>query len=126
VTDGKHRILFVDDDAELRSIVNEQLTAAGFEIDEAEDGVKAMEKIRVGSYDLLLLDITMPGKNGLEILRSVKQESPTCRVIMLTGMVGLAVAIESLRLGADDYVTKPYNIDYLLYSIKRVLGEKPL
>lgn len=118
----KNNILFVDDDAELRLIVKEQLGLAGFAVDEAEDGLVAIERLNHSKYDLLLLDITMPGKSGLDVLTFVKQNSPECRVIILTGVVGLSVAIESLRLGADDYITKPYNMDYLVASIKRILG----
>jgi DNA-binding response OmpR family regulator len=121
---NKNKILFVDDDAELREIVKEQLSSEGYVLDEAEDGNRAIEKIKQQSYDLLLLDITMPGKSGMDVLKFAKEASPACHVIMLTGMVGLSVAIESLKLGADDYITKPYNMDYLLASIKRVLLKK--
>ena len=121
VESSKEKILFVDDDPELRSIVRDQLISLGYDIDEAEDGIVAMGKIQSHSYDLLLLDITMPGKSGLEVLKFVKEHSPECRVIMLTGVVGLSVAIESLKLGADDYITKPYKMDYLMNSIKKVL-----
>jgi DNA-binding response OmpR family regulator len=119
--DQKDRILFVDDDAELRAIVREQLTISGYDVDEAEDGSVAMEKMQKGEYRVLLLDITMPGKSGLDVLKFVKQRTPACHVIMLTGVVGLSVAIESLKMGADDYITKPYNLEYLLNSIKRAL-----
>lgn len=115
------RILFVDDDAELRAIVREQLTASGYEVDEAEDGTVAIEKMQHGGYRVVLLDITMPGASGLDVLKVIKARNPECRVIMLTGVVGLSVAIESLKMGADDYITKPYNLDYLLNSIKRAL-----
>ncbi len=117
----KDRILFVDDDPELRSIVRDQLALKGFSIDEAEDGLIAMQKVKEEAYDLLLLDITMPGKSGLDVLKFVKEHSPKCRVIMLTGVVGLSVAIESLKLGADDYITKPYKMEYLLSSIRKTL-----
>lgn len=122
MADQNNRILFVDDDAELRAIVRDQLTLSGYEVDEAEDGSVAMEKMNEGHYSLLLLDITMPGKSGLDVLKFVKQKTPACHVIMLTGVVGLSVAIESLKMGADDYITKPYNLEYLLNSIRRVLG----
>jgi DNA-binding response OmpR family regulator len=117
----RERILFVDDDAELRAIVREQLTNSGYDVDEAEDGSVAMEKVQRAAYRVLLLDITMPGASGLDVLKFVKQRTPDCHVIMLTGVVGLSVAIESLKLGADDYITKPYNLDYLLSSIRRAL-----
>ena len=116
-------ILFVDDDDELREIVRMQLSEAGYEVDEAVDGLVALEKLQQRPYDLVLLDITMPGKTGMDVLSFVKEQSMKCHVIMLTGVVGLAMAIDSLNLGADDYITKPYNMDYLLSSIKRVLNE---
>ena len=118
---GTDRILFVDDDDELRDIVKSQLTEAGYEVEEAQDGEGAMEKLGKRMFDVVLLDITMPGKSGLEVLKFIKEQSLGCRVIMLTGVVGLAIAIESLTLGADDYITKPYNVQHLLSSIKRVL-----
>jgi len=116
-------ILFVDDDDELREIVKMQLTEEGYDVDEAVDGLVAMEKLQQRAYDLVLLDITMPVKTGIDVLSFVKEQSMKCHVIMLTGVVGLSMAIDSLNLGADDYITKPYNMDYLLSSIKRVLNE---
>ncbi len=120
----QNQILFVDDDTELRGIVKEQLTAAGFMLDEAVDGEMAIEKLGKQDYDLVLLDITMPGATGMEVLKFIKRKSLKCRVIMLTGMVGLSTAIDSVKLGADDYITKPYNMDYLISSIKRSLDKK--
>ncbi len=114
-------ILFVDDDPDLREIVTDQLIASGYDVDVAEDGEMAIGKLRQKKYEIVLLDITMPQKNGMDVLRFTKDHSLNCKVIMLTGMVGLSVAIESIKLGAADYITKPYNMDYLLSSIKRVL-----
>jgi DNA-binding response OmpR family regulator len=122
---NRNRILFVDDDAELREIVKDQLTAAGYELDEAIDGETAITKLTKEDYDLILLDITMPGATGMDVLKFIKEKSLECRVIMLTGMVGLSVAIDSLKLGADDYITKPYHMEYLLASIKRSLEKAP-
>ncbi len=116
-------ILFVDDDPDLREIVTDQLTASGYDVDVADDGDMAIKKLQEKEYEVVLLDITMPHKSGMDVLRYTKEQSLRCRVIMLTGMVGLSVAIESIRLGAADYITKPYNMDYLLSSIKRVLAK---
>jgi DNA-binding response OmpR family regulator len=116
------RILYVDDDADLRGIVKDQLTQLGYALDEAEDGADAIDKLEKGNYDLMLLDINMPVKSGIDVLKFIKDKELKCKVIMLTGRVGFAVATESLRLGADDYITKPFNIDYLQFSIKRVMG----
>jgi DNA-binding response OmpR family regulator len=114
-------ILFVDDDPDLREIVTDQLTASGYDVDAAEDGEVAIDRLQQKKYEVVLLDITMPNKNGMDVLRFTKDHSLACKVIMLTGMVGLSVAIESIKLGAADYITKPYNMDYLLASIKRAL-----
>ena len=117
------RILYVDDDADLRGIVKDQLTPLGYTLDEAEDGAEAIEKLEKGNVDLMLLDINMPVKSGIDVLKFIKDKGLKCKVIMLTGRVGFSVATESLRLGADDYITKPFNIEYLQFSIKRVMGD---
>jgi DNA-binding response OmpR family regulator len=115
------KIIYVDDDTALRDIVRDQLIANGYHVDEAEDGTEAIEKLERNHYDVMLLDINMPNKSGLDVLKFLKDHSLKCKVIMLTGRVGFGVATESLKLGADDYITKPFNLDYLLFSIKRVL-----
>ena len=117
------RILFVDDDADLRRIVKDQLVPQGFVVDEAEDGAKAIAMLEKGNYNLMLLDINMPVKSGIDVLKFIKEKGLSCKVIMLTGRVGFSVATETLKLGADDYITKPFNIDYLLFAIKRVVGK---
>jgi len=116
-------ILYVDDDEALRGIVKDQLTAQGYVVDEAEDGSEAIAKLEKGNYDLMLLDINMPNKSGIDVLKLIKDRSLKCKVIMLTGRVGFAVATETLKLGADDYITKPFNLEYLLFSIRRVLSK---
>ncbi len=118
------KILYVDDDSALREIVKDQLASSGFAVDEAEDGAAAISKLEAGNFDLMLLDINMPNKSGIDVLKFIKEKSLGCKVIMLTGRVGFSVATESLKLGADDYITKPFNMDYLLFSIKRVLEKK--
>jgi DNA-binding response OmpR family regulator len=118
---SQQRILVVDDDEALRVLVRSQLEGAGYELDEANDGASAIEKLGANSYDLMLLDINMPEKSGIDVLRFWKDRALSCRVIMLTGRVGFSIATESLKLGADEYITKPFSLEYLLSSIKRVL-----
>jgi DNA-binding response OmpR family regulator len=125
MAERKERLLFVDDDPELREIVRDQLAEAGYEVDEAEDGDMTAKKLAKKAYDLVLLDINLPGKTGLDILKFIKARSLACRVIMLTGVVGLGTAIESLTMGADDYITKPYTLEHLLSAIRRSLQKKP-
>ena len=117
------KILYVDDDVTLRELVRDQLTTLGYAMEEAEDGLVAMEKLQSNKFDLMLLDINMPGKTGIDVLKFIKDKALKCRVIMLTGRVGFNVASESMRLGADEYITKPFNLDYLNGAIKRVLAK---
>lgn len=119
-----YKILYVDDDASIRAAVRGEITDAGYELDEADDGYEAMKKLGEGNYDLLLLDINMPGKSGIDVLRFIRDKQLSTRVIMLSGRVGFNVATETLKLGADEYITKPFSVDYLLLTIKNVL-EKP-
>jgi DNA-binding response OmpR family regulator len=121
----KERILFVDDDPELREIVCLQLAEAGYDVDEAENGDATLKKLEKAAYDLVLLDINLPGKSGIDILKFINGRSLACRVIMLTGVVGLGTAIESLTMGADDYITKPYTLEHLLSAIRRSLENNP-
>lgn len=121
----KERILFVDDDPELREIVCMQLAEAGYEVDESENGDTTLQRLRKEKYDLVLLDINLPGASGLDILKFISARSLSCRVIMLTGVVGLGTAIESLTMGADDYITKPYTLEHLLSAIRRSLENNP-
>lgn len=118
------KILFADDDGALREVVRNQLVENGYLVDEADDGEKTVEMLRGGSYDLLLLDINMPGKSGIDVLKYIKEEGVNCRVIMLTGRVGFSIATESIKLGAAEYITKPFTLEYLLSSIERVLAKE--
>jgi DNA-binding response OmpR family regulator len=119
------KILYTDDDASIRAAVRSEITGAGYDLDEAGDGAEAIRKLEKGSYDLLLLDINMPGKSGLDVLRFIKEKKLSCRIIMLSGRLGFSVATETLKLGADEYITKPFSVEFLLLSIKKVLEKPP-
>jgi DNA-binding response OmpR family regulator len=116
-----YKILYVDDDVSIRTAVRSEITGAGYELDEASDGTEAIQKLETGNYHLLLLDINMPGKSGLDVLRFIKEKKLHCRIIMLSGRLGFSVATESLKLGADEYITKPFSVEFLLLTIKKVL-----
>jgi len=121
---GAARILFADDDSALREVVGNQLVGQGYVVQEADDGEKTVEMLKAGDYDVLLLDINMPGKTGIDVLKFVKEEGLNCRVIMLTGRVGFSIATETIKLGAVEYITKPFTLEYLLSSIERVLAKE--
>ena len=89
----------------------------------AADGEDAVRALGAAQFDLLLLDIKMPKLNGFEVLKYVKEKHAEVKVIMLTGFADLKNAIESKKLGADDFVSKPYDLVDLLSTIERVLNE---
>jgi DNA-binding response OmpR family regulator len=115
------KILIVDDEDELRQVVREVLEMNDYAVDEASNGDSAIAKLGSAFYHVVLLDINLPGHSGYEVLRFAKRKSPQTKVIMLTGVVGLDAAIRSASSGADDYVAKPFDVQYLLQSIRTVL-----
>ena len=117
------KVLFVDDEESLRILVKNQLLQEGFSVDTADDGDTAVEALKAKPYDLVLLDIRMPRMNGIEVLKYIKQNKLPHRVIMLTAVDDLTIAIEAVKNGANDYLTKPYDLDELVVSIHRVLAK---
>jgi DNA-binding NtrC family response regulator len=119
----KSRILVVDDEEALRTVLGSELSGEGYEVDTASDGDEAISMVQNKKFDLLLLDIRMPKLDGFEVLKFVKKNFPAIKVIMLTGFADLKNAIESKKLGAEDFVSKPYDLVDLLTTIERVLSE---
>ncbi|MDH3252566.1 MAG: response regulator [Ignavibacteria bacterium] len=121
-TDPLTRLLYVDDDASIRFVVKDQLTPEGFDIHTADDGVEAMEMLTHNTYDIVLLDIQMPRKDGLEVLKFMREKNLRPRVIMLTAVEDINIAIQAVKLGANDYITKPFTLETLLAGIRRILA----
>jgi DNA-binding NtrC family response regulator len=119
---GKSRVLVVDDEEALRYLLSTELAAEGYDVETAGDGDEAIEAIRQKDYDVVLLDIKMPRVDGFEVLRFIKQNKPEIKVIMLTAYADVKNAIEALKLGASDFVSKPYDLEDILTSINRALG----
>lgn len=119
----KSKILVVDDEDALRTVLSGELVSEGYEVRTAADGDDAISNLQKESFDLVLLDIKMPRMNGFEVLKFVKEKYPRTRVVMLTGFADLKNAIESKKLGAEDFVSKPYDLVDLLTTIERVLSE---
>jgi two-component system, OmpR family, KDP operon response regulator KdpE len=118
------RILVVDDDPQIRRVMRVTLTGQGYEVDDARNGESALEKIRAGRFDLVLLDMNMPGMGGLETCRAIRRQSEIA-IVMLTVRDSDADKVEALDAGADDYVTKPYNAPELLARIRAALRRTP-
>src|SRR5512146_2510991 len=113
-------ILLADDDVELCDMLKEYLAAEGFKLTTAHDGVTALSRALAGSFDLIILDIMMPGKSGFDVLRELRVHKGT-PVLMLTARGEDVDSITGLELGADDYLAKPCNPRVLVARIRAIL-----
>ncbi len=119
---GKPSVLIADDDAALNQVLTSELTEKGYSVRTAADGQAAIALIDREDLDLVVLDIMMPSLNGFGVLRHIKEKAPHVKVIMLTAYGDLANAMEAKRLGADDFIGKPYQVEELLESFERLLA----
>jgi DNA-binding NtrC family response regulator len=119
----KRKILVVDDEDALRTVLSAELNSEGYDVGTAADGLEAVTELGKKKFDLVLLDIKMPNMNGFEVLKVIKEKHAGTKVIMLTGFADLKNAIESKKLGAEDFVSKPYDLVDLLTTIDRVMSE---
>lgn len=119
----KRSILVVDDEDALRIVLSAELNSEGYNVRTAADGMEALTELGKANFDLVLLDIKMPNMNGFEVLKVIKEKYSGTKVIMLTGFADLKNAIESKKLGAEDFVSKPYDLVDLLTTIDRVMSE---
>ena len=117
-------ILVADDDATIRSNLALLLRSEGFEVEEAADGLRAAELLRDGNFALVLLDLNMPIRNGMEVLREHEERLDETPVIVITAYGGSSAAIEAMRLGAYDYITKPFDLDEVLFTVRRALSRR--
>jgi two-component system response regulator PilR (NtrC family) len=115
------KILLVDDEPSILSVLSTLLKAEGYEVTVASGGEDAKEELSQNDYDLMISDIRMSPVNGMDLLRKVHDERPGMSVIMLTAYGSVETAIDALKLGAFDYVTKPFKVDELLITVQRAL-----
>lgn len=122
------QILIVEDDRKIAGFVSKGLREQGFSVDICHDGNEGLYQIQTGSYDVVLLDIMLPGRDGLSILRVLRDEKNTVPIILLTARSGLDERVEGLNLGADDYLPKPFYVEELIARIhavsRRITGEQ--
>jgi len=117
------RILVVDDEQAVRDLLSKTLTMADYDVDAADDGPSAIEKMRAVEYDLLITDLKMPGMDGLSVIRGARKLAADLRVIIITGYSTEASAIEAINLGVSGYLTKPFRLPRILAAAARALGE---
>jgi nitrogen regulation protein NR(I) len=115
-------ILVIDDDETVRDVLKTFLQAKGFEVTVASDGQTGLDVCREGKFDIVLSDLVMPGIDGLEVLRGISEQKLNTQVIMVTAFGSVQTAVEAMKMGAFDYVTKPFVMDELLIVVQRALG----
>ena len=112
------KILIIEDEEAIRRVLKKILSREGYEIDEAVDGVEGIAKIKSNDYDVVLCDIKMPRKDGVEVLQEAKKHSPELPFVMISGHGDLETAVHSMRLGAYDYIQKPPDLNRLLTTLR--------
>lgn len=123
---NRDTILVADDEPSIRSNLSALLKAEGYNVIEAADGLEAARVLQESSINLVLLDLNMPGRNGMELLREHADRLEATSIIVITAYGGSSAAIEAMKLGAFDYITKPFDLDEVLFAVKRALTQQAL
>ncbi len=119
-------ILVVDDEEIMRGFLRDVLVGEDYQVDVAPTGEEAVDKVSRKRYDLVITDIKMPGIDGMGVLEQVKEFNPTTEVVVMTGYASLESAVESMKMGAADYITKPFNIDQIRIVVAKTLERRRL
>jgi DNA-binding NtrC family response regulator len=118
------KVLIVDDEHDFRETLLKRLQRRQFSIQGAENGLRALELLEQHPFDVVVLDVMMPGMDGIETLREIKKNKPLVEVIMLTGHASLESGLEGMKVGAFDYIMKPTSIDDLVKKINQAYEKK--
>ena len=120
------RILIVEDEAQMRLGLKDNLEFEGYEVDTAEDGEEGLNRILNNTYDLILLDVMLPKLSGFDVCKKARAQGNNSSILMLTAKGEEIDKVLGLELGADDYITKPFSLRELLARIKAVLRRTPV
>ena len=120
----KTRVLIVDDEKEFTESLAERLSIRGYYVDWCFTGQDAVDKLKSYNFDVIILDVVMPGMDGIEALREIKRVKPLTEVIMLTGHATVETAIDGMKLGAFDYLMKPCEASELVDKIEKAYARK--
>ncbi len=123
---ARANILVIDDELGIREGCKRALTPQGFSVDTARDGSEGLEKIRGGSFDLALLDVMMPGISGLDLLALIREHDPDIVCIIITGYATVPLAVNAIKQGAYDFISKPFTVDDLLMTVNQGLERRKL
>jgi len=123
------RILVIDDDEEIRSLLRNLLERYDFEVDEAADGVTGVELFRENPANIVITDIFLPKKSGINVIRELRKEFPEVKIVAISGAGGGSLGMGSVvHIGADKYLQKPFHIDEIIQSVQELVeinGTKP-
>ncbi|MBA4395084.1 MAG: hypothetical protein C0407_16155, partial [Desulfobacca sp.] len=122
-----NKFLVIDDDPITRELLSDILCSIdGYKTDVAPNGLLGVEKVKENSYEIIFTDLTMPVLNGLGVLKEVQRINPNLPVVVVTGMSTIDVAINVMKEGANDFITKPFKINTITSTVERILGERQL
>jgi len=124
--DQQETLLIVDDEAVIRRMLHQKLSREGYQCEEANSAEQALDVLETNPIALVILDIKMPGKSGIELLPEIKSGYPDTAVIMATAVTDISVAIQCLKQGADDYLCKPFNLEEVSLAVQRALERRRL
>ncbi len=120
------RVLVVDDETIMQDVMRDILSHSGYEVDIAENGQRALGMIEAGEYALVFADIRMPIMDGMTFLRKARNTKPELNIIMMTGYASVDVAVEAMKLGAYDFITKPFNLEHIRIVTARAIEQQNL
>ncbi|MDH5364741.1 MAG: response regulator [Dehalococcoidia bacterium] len=124
--DQQETVLIVDDEASIRKLLLQKLSREGYSCEEANTAEQTLNRLEGSPIALVILDIKMPGKSGIELLPEIKDSYADTAVIMATAVTDISVAVQCMTLGADDYICKPFNLDEVSLSVQRALEKRRL
>jgi excisionase family DNA binding protein len=120
---ARRRVLVVDDEEAIRDLLSKALTMAEYDVETAADGRAALARLRVENYDLLVVDLRMPGMDGLVLIRDARRFQSGLKVIIITGYSSESSAIDAVNLGVTGYLTKPFRVPQVLATVARAFGD---
>jgi two-component system OmpR family response regulator len=118
---SKGHVLVVDDEVAITDLITEVLSIAGYQVTTSPDGLEALNQIRRSKFDLILLDVNLPKVDGFAVLEKIRESAPTQPIIMISARIDKDDVTRGLRLGADDYVRKPFSVEELVLRIENLL-----
>ncbi|MGH7864762.1 MAG: sigma-54-dependent transcriptional regulator, partial [Candidatus Binataceae bacterium] len=117
----KGRLLVVDDERAILLALRGLFTKEGYEVETAESGETALEKVKTGLFHVIITDLSMQGMSGLDLLHKVRELDPACAVLMITAYGNQRIAVEVMKAGAEDYLPKPFDNDELRLKVRKVM-----